>query len=558
MRKTKLSILCDSPESTALAKLIERSDRNGGRESEWWGHPTFDVMPDGTVLVRLPVNVRNIALLHEYGATANHADPETMSRLAFFRTPTAAFTSDLPLKPFQIEGGARLIAHNLCTILAFDAGLGKTLTSLAVLLSNPEKYLPAIVLAPAHVKLNWGDPDTGEWVKWGGKPEDCAVLFGRTPDLAEITGRKLIVLNHHILAGWEQALISIAPKTLLVDEAHDFVNSDTKTYPIVERLARACEGRVLLLTATPLVNDLGDMWGLCNLMNPDILGGKGVFNDTFRPEERAKAKMFASRWRGNFANNGWKEVGRAKLPKALKARRIDELQNLLHRTVMLRKRKSEVLDQLPAITETHLRLDIPRTTKEGIAFWDIEDRCVFDMDDGKEDILASEKVLAAFGKAKRNAAFAKLPDAEAWIRNFLLESEDAEKLVVVGWSVEPLERLHEAFKKQSVLVNGEVEAKQKFVLGKRFAEDPAKRVLFGNYKSIGTGIDTLVVARTMLIFELPQTDVALVQVKGRLDRLSQVSNALSYYYMTIRGSIEEKRGWQIIRRKQKLTTAMNL
>ena len=555
IRRMEISVLCDTPESEALSTLAQRRDRNGSRDSEWWGHPTFVGMPDGTALMRLPVCVHNLKLLHECGAVANPGDAETMRRLAFFKAKPAETESPLPLRPFQKAGMNWLLSRNLNGILAFDVGLGKSLTSIAAMLSDPDRFLPAVVMAPAHVKLNW----EREWLKWGGDARDVVVLFGRTPDPDLLRGRKLIVLNHHILAGWADALIAVAPKTVVIDEAHNFVNSNTKTYPIVERVVRSGGDRVTMLTATPLVNNLGDLWGLCNLIRPDVLGNKGVFADTFMPEERAKAKLLASRWRGGFqARSGWAGVSKAKLPKALKERRIEELRDILHRTVMLRRRKSEVLDELPAITETQLQLDIPRNTPEGIAFWDIERECESDIANGKDDILASDRMLAAYTLAKGNAANAKLPYAIDWIRDWLDESEATEKLVVAGWSVEPLSKLHRHFLKQSVLVNGQIEAKKKHSLGEEFAADPEKRILFGNFKSIGTGIDQLVVARTMLLFELPLTAADFDQVKGRIDRLSQTAKALMYYYMTVRGSIEEKQGWKLIKSKQKLTSSLGL
>jgi SNF2 family DNA or RNA helicase len=124
--------------------------------------------------------------------------------------------------------------------------------------------------------------------------------------------------------------------------------------------------------------------------------------------------------------------------------------------------------------------------------------------------------------------------------------------VVVGWSVEPLTQLHNKFKKVSLLVNGQIDAKKKKAREHLFDNDPEKRILFGNVKSIGTGIN-LVAASTMVFLELPLTAVDFDQVKGRIDRISQKSKALSYYYMTIRKSIEEKKVWKMIHRKQKLS-----
>jgi len=553
IRKMDVSVLCYSPEALALAELVGNRDNGGRLESDFWGHPSFSALPDGTTLLHLPMCVRNLSILHSCGAVPASDDPETCRRLAFFRKRPAAFQTALPLKPFQKEGGQWLIEHDLACILSYAVGLGKTLMSIAAMLADPARYLPAVVIAPAHVKMNWGD----EWEKWGGDPSEVSVLFGRTPCASELLGRKLIVLNHHILAAWADALIAMRPKVMLVDEAHNFVNSATKTYPVAERLAKACEGRVLLLTATPLVNELADLWSLCNLISPDILGTKGVFTETFMPEEKVKARMFASRWKGGFQKSGWKQVNMARLPKDLMARRIDELKQILHNTVVLCKKKSEVVDQLPAITETHLRIDIPETTKEGIAFWDEERELAFKIAEAKEDILASGEMLPAMLRAKRHVAETLVPHATEWLRDFLSESDEDEKVIVIGWSVEPLQALHAAFRKESLLVNGEIDAKKKHERGLEFEENPVKRILFGNMRSIGEGIN-LVAARTELFIELPQNDKTLKQIKGRIDRLSQKSNALAYYYMTVKNSIEEKHAWKLIRTKRALSDSLGL
>lgn len=555
LTKNELFMVCDTPEAEACAELIKRRDKDGGQFSDWWGHPSFGALPDGTMTIRLPANVRNMSLLHASGALPNRGDPATARRIAFFAAKDASGrVSPMPLKPFQQEGMRWLLSRDLCGILAFAPGLGKTLTTFAALREDPERFLPAVIIAPAHVKLNWRK----EWKVWGGKESEMAVLFGRKPDPAALAGKRIVVLNQHILKEWADALVEFGPKTFVIDEAHAFVNSNTKTYPVAERVAKAAEGRVLLLTATPLVNNLGDLWGLANLICPDILGTKTVFSDTFMPEERAKQRVLACRWRGGFAmKDGWRAVARARLPKALKERRIEELREILHKTVILLKRKRDVIEELPQITEEHVRLDIGRNDEAGKAFWEVEDRCLEALDAANEDVLASDQLLPAIGLLRRNAAMTKVPYAADWLSDWLAETEESDKIVVIGWSKEPLSLLHGKFKRQSVLINGDVEARKKQALGAEFEADPHRRILFGNVKSIGTGID-LVAAATELFIELPLTDVDFQQTRGRIDRLSQKAKHLFYYYMTIEGSYEEKKGWKILRSKGALTESLGL
>ena len=552
--RNEIVMVCETPEAIACSELIELKDMNATVHSEWWGHPKISALPDGSMLVTLPSNVHNVCLLKECGALADRTDPKTMNRLAFFMLSKKTFTTELPLLPFQNDGGDWLVKGDLRRILSYDMGLGKTITAIAAMLSDPDRYLPAIIVAPAHVKLGWAR----EWEKWGGDPNEIAVLFGQTPSANEVFGKKLVVINHHILKGWNSTLVAFAPKTMIIDEAHDFVNSKSKTYTLANNLALSCGRRVLMLTATPLVNDLGDLWGLTSLISKDILGTKKAFMETFMPEEKLKAAMFAGRWRGGASNITWKHVNMARLPKKVMDKRIEELGSILRKFVILHVKKKDVLDQLPDITDTYLNLNVSTKTAEGKKFWETDGECGEAIDAAKEDVLASDQMGPAFAKGRINLTMAKMPDAIAWIEDFLAESDSTEKLVVAGWSVKPLELLHKHFKKTSLLINGSVTTKKKDALGQQFLTDPTKRLMFGNIKSIGTGIDQLVAARTMLFIELPLTAVAFNQIKGRIDRLSQEANSLAYYYMCIPDSYIEKMLWKIVRKKQILTAALGL
>ncbi len=562
VRRNSILLTCDKNvlKQNATANLVELHGKTRRQDSAFWGTPTFKKSGDSKVEIELPMNIRNLTLLREYGALPDTSDVRTARRVGRFDIGDGEASYDLPavivdkLMPFQEQGATWLIQRNLTALLAFDAGLGKTLTALTALHSDPDNNLPCVVIAPAHVKLNW----QGEWVKWGFDINDTAVLFGRTPDASMVEGKKLIILNQHILVAWHDVLCKLQPKTLIIDEAHSFVRHNTKTYPYVASLTNDYCDKVMMLTATPLVNDLGNFWGLCNLLNPDLMGTRTNFVDVFMPEEKAKQRLLASRWRGGYAaKSAWRQVAMAKLPKKDIQRRISELSEALHEHVVLRKKRKDVIKQLPKVTETRLRLDIRDDTPAGRKFWQADSELRTLLADAKEDMLASTQVLGAMAKMRIIAAETKLPDVQAWLESFLAESDDDQKVVVVGWSVAPLEALHNKFKRQSVIVNGTIDAKKKHLRGKQFAEDPKRRILFGNIKSIGTGID-LVSASTMLITELPLTAVDFEQVKGRIDRLSQTSDNLSYYYMTIKDSVEEQKGWAIINRKQKLTEDLGL
>jgi SWI/SNF-related matrix-associated actin-dependent regulator of chromatin subfamily A member 5 len=68
---------------------------------------------------------------------------------------------------------------------------------------------------------------------------------------------------------------------LVFDEAHKLKNSESENYKAAWKFK--CQRR-LLLTGTPLQNDLGELWSLLNLTMPKVFGNKDLWNEMFNFE----------------------------------------------------------------------------------------------------------------------------------------------------------------------------------------------------------------------------------------------------------------------------------
>lgn len=142
------------------------------------------------------------------------------------------------LLPHQISV-ARRIAGRLKAfrgaLLADAPGLGKTYVALAV----ATRYRSSTALVPAALRDQWNR-------------------------IARVLGVPLAIVSHEAVSGGE----AIPPAELfIVDEAHRFRNPATRRY---DRLARAVVGKhVLLITATFVVNRVGDAAHLLRLFLPD-------------------------------------------------------------------------------------------------------------------------------------------------------------------------------------------------------------------------------------------------------------------------------------------------
>ncbi|MEQ8767613.1 MAG: helicase-related protein [Planctomycetota bacterium] len=124
-------------------------------------------------------------------------------------------------------------------ILADAVGLGKTWVALSVLARAQRRGQGAVAFVPAPLKTMWR----------------------RMAERWEIDVR---VHGHGVLAHREFQPDRWSDRSLLVvDEAHHFRNPKTRRYPHLARLAAG--RRLLLLTATPINNSLGDLAALIEL-----------------------------------------------------------------------------------------------------------------------------------------------------------------------------------------------------------------------------------------------------------------------------------------------------
>jgi SNF2 family DNA or RNA helicase len=112
----------------------------------------------------------------------------------------------------------------------------------------------------------------------------------------------------------------------------------------------------VLLTGTPLMNDLGELWALLNFLLPTIFNSVSTFDEWF-------SAPFAQFSGSNNSNNNNEDQEQNLLSNEERVLIIHRLHELL-RPFMLRRVKSEVLDQLPEKVEKILRCDLSSWQKE--------------------------------------------------------------------------------------------------------------------------------------------------------------------------------------------------
>ncbi len=266
--------------------------------------------------------------------------------------PELPATFEADFRPYQLDGYfwlSRLANWGVGACLADDMGLGKTLMALAVLVERAENGV-AIVVAPVSVCRNW--------IKEARRfaPTLNFHLFGendRKSQVESLGKYDVLVTSYNLLQLEEELFTAQNFATIVLDEAQAVKNRNTKRSKTVMALKGDFR---LITTGTPIENHLGELWNLFNFVNPGLLGSHDFFQQKFAvPIERDND---------------------------------DDTRKTLQRLIkpfILRRRKNQVLDDLPAKTEIMLTVEM---SDEERAFYESLRR------------EALEKIEATDGEAK--------------------------------------------------------------------------------------------------------------------------------------------------------------
>ncbi|XP_020499117.1 SWI/SNF-related matrix-associated actin-dependent regulator of chromatin subfamily A containing DEAD/H box 1A [Labrus bergylta] len=238
--------------------------------------------------------------------------------------------SQLKLKPYQLIGLNWLLLlheHNLSGILADEMGLGKTIQAIAFLaqLYQNGKEGPHLITVPASTLDNWVRelklwcPSLKVLVYYGSM-EDRRYL--RHDILNEAVKFNVIVTTYNLAIGNENDRSLFRKLRLsyaVFDEGHMLKNMNTLRYRHL--MAINAEHR-LLLTGTPLQNNLLELMSLLNFIMPSM----------FSSSTTQISKMFSMKSHEEQSRFERDRISQAKL---------------IMKPFILRRVKSEVLKQLP-------------------------------------------------------------------------------------------------------------------------------------------------------------------------------------------------------------------
>jgi superfamily II DNA or RNA helicase len=221
-----------------------------------------------------------------------------------------------PLYDYQIDGMLHL-AFSGRAMLADEMGLGKTVQAIAAAAVMREYFgvKRVLVVSPASLKTEWEE----QIRKFTALPVE--IVYGSRKARLETyrKSRAFFILTNYeqIIRDYEEINRDLMPDLVILDEAQRIKNWRTMTASHLKRLQSRF---AFVLTGTPIENKIDELYSLVEFVNPAIFGSLFRFNRRFY----------------HFGEDG----------------KVDGVRNLreLHEEVgqiMLRRRKSEIAEQLP-------------------------------------------------------------------------------------------------------------------------------------------------------------------------------------------------------------------
>ncbi|WFD42984.1 DNA-dependent ATPase protein rad54 [Malassezia psittaci] len=232
------------------------------------------------------------------------------------------------LRPHQVEGvkflyrcTTGLIQENAhgC-IMADEMGLGKTLQCIALMWTLLRQSTRAgkptiqkcIIVCPSSLVRNWAN----ELVKWLGSAAPGALaldgrlsreqMFETVQRWCESSGRSIshpvMIVSYETLRNLQELLGNTEVGLLLCDEGHRLKNADSLTFQSLDMIKVK---RRVILSGTPIQNDLSEYFSLINFAIPDVLGS--------RQEFRREFELHILRGRDADATEQQHQLGREKL-----------------------------------------------------------------------------------------------------------------------------------------------------------------------------------------------------------------------------------------------------
>ncbi|KAI3518860.1 hypothetical protein L1887_07705 [Cichorium endivia] len=425
-------------------------------------------------------------------------------------------------------------------ILADEMGLGKTISACAFLSSLNFEFkvrLPCLVLVPLSTMPNW----MSEFSVWAPnlnvlEYHGCArarSLMRQYEWHANSSNKKtksykfnVLLTTYEMVLADSSHLRGVPWEVLVVDEGHRLKNSSSKLFSLLNTFSF---NHRVLLTGTPLQNNIGEMYNLLNFLQPSSFPSLSSFEDRFNDLSTAE--------------------------------KVDELKKLVA-PHMLRRLKKDAMTNIPPKTERMVPVELSKIQAEYYRAMLTKNYQVL-RNIGKgipqqsmlNIVMQLRKVCnhpylipgtepesgtLEFLHDMRIKASAKLTLLHSMLK---ILKKEGHRVLIFSQMTKLLDILEDylniEFGRETFeRVDGSVSIADRQMAISRFNNDKSRFVFLLSTRSCGLGIN-LATADTVIIYDSDFNPHADIQAMNRAHRIGQ-SKRLLVYRLVVRASVEER------------------
>ncbi|EAW07531.1 putative SNF2 family helicase/ATPase PasG [Aspergillus clavatus NRRL 1] len=226
----------------------------------------------------------------EHAADEYEANPSALGGQDLVATQQPSLVTGGRMRKYQLEGLEwlkTLWMNGLCGILADEMGLGKTVQAISLIAFFKEQNIsgPFLIATPLSTVSNWVD----EFARW--TPSIKTVLYHGSKDERASIRRKYMKLkdqkemdfpvvctSYEICMNDRKFLAQYQWRYIVVDEGHRLKNMNCK---LIKELLSYNSANRLLITGTPLQNNITELWSLLHFLLPEIFNDLNSFQSWF-------------------------------------------------------------------------------------------------------------------------------------------------------------------------------------------------------------------------------------------------------------------------------------
>ncbi len=459
------------------------------------------------------------------GFVAQIRDAEERRRIIDSAYPEGSATPALrkllkaELYPYQADGALFAARAGRC-LIGDEMGLGKTLQAIAAaeLFARHFGAERVLIVCPTSLKHQW----QREFARFTDRQSQVigGLRAAREAQYAQQSFCK--ITNYDVLSKDLDLIGRWSPDVVVVDEAQRVKNWNTVAARALKRIETPY---AVVLTGTPLENRLEELVSIVQFVDRYRLGPT---------------------WRLRHEHQTLDEAGRV-----IGYRRLDRIGKTLE-PVLLRRRKTEVLSQLPPRMDKTLFVEMTdeqmRHHEENA---EIVDRIVsrwrksgFLSDaDQRRLTCALQNMRMSCNSTyllDKRTDYGTKSDELATLLEELFERPEAKAVIFSSW-IGTHELIIRRLKRRRwghVLFHGGVPSAQRGALVDRFREDPGCRV-FLSTDAGGVGLNLQHAASTIINMDLPWNPAVLEQRIGRVHRLGQ-AHGVNVVNFVAEGTIEQR------------------